>query len=338
MILANIGESIIDFGKQYGFNVWDWSAVIISLCSGIIAILSLIVTVKTLRSQKKTEQNTLPSINRDVQISLLAQNLSDLYDSYALIFALDYLLQSTDYCITPSSHFWELVKLNSSDVHEYLFYGSESQFRPIHKLKSAIDDFNNSLNSLESCLGSKNNAAKKMEITHIYDEVGYFIYLFECVLRDTFSFTPPEISTFLCNHFYARKFGKFTLRFAAKYQHSNDMTSISLPSITNSMAATLLNDKYENFFELSNAAAHYKSSKHSFIDALSKEVDLILLNTEYNGLQIHLTTDAPTQSNAHLTSSSTLPDNEWTSSNDGLAASQPVTQKNSWIFFLLSIN
>ena len=87
---SNVVSFVKEIATDYGFNVWDWCAVLVSICSVFIALASLLIASKTLKSQKKTEQNTLPIINKVVQLTLLSQIIRDVYDTYVLLCSLDF--------------------------------------------------------------------------------------------------------------------------------------------------------------------------------------------------------------------------------------------------------
>lgn len=337
LLFTNLGESIVEFGKQYGFNIWDWSAVMISFCSVVVALVSLVVAVKTLASQKKTEKNTLPAINDDVQISLLGQNLRDLYDAYTLIFALDFLLDKYDYKIVPSIHFWQLARLNPDGIHESLFYSSDSRLTPIHQLKTAVQDFNNCLSSLERQLGSNDSVAKKLELDHLYDEVGYFTSLYVKVLGKTFNFTDSQIKEFLNSNFYERRYGKFTLRYMDKYLHDENTEQIVLPYIENSSASKYLEDKYKSFYSLSCVDEYCGTGETDFIKKLSLEVDLVLLNTKAVGFNFELVSEPEEpNSRAWLQTDYEVVSHPFNLSERQLPEVPPsmTRRNNSWIFFI----
>lgn len=273
---SNVISFVKEIATDLGFNVWDWCAVLISICSVFIALASLLIASKTLKSQKKTEQNTLPIINKDVQLTLLSQIIRDVYDTYVLLCSLDFLLQETDYNKKPSSHFWNLVKLNSDTIHEHLFYNDSNKYTSIHELKVQIDTFNYSLDSLKETLqlSIKNN--KMYELSHLYDEIGAFITLFKRVLKNNFDI---DDGTFIESIFLNYKNDKFRKIFANRY-FAGDYENIIKYYVENSKSKRVMNDVYHKLFDLVVGRNSFSIlNENDFCDVISKEVDSILIST-----------------------------------------------------------
>lgn len=342
LLSTSFGDTIIDFGKQYGFNIWDWSAVLISFCSVQIAVVSLIVATKTLKSQRKTEKNTLPIINKSVQLSLLAQSLRGLFDSYSILFAFDYILYITEYKAKPSYHFWQHALLDESTIHESLFFSSSQKYEPIHQLKLAISEFNQSVISFKTVLNSSSESMKKMELNHLYDEIGYFISLYHAVLKETFQMKEENIIDFFDKNFFQdKRGGKFAKRFRSKYMATADTNSVLLPAIENSLSSQYLNDKFELFYEHASGDNLSKLNKKEFSHILSLHVDLILMNVHSLGHPIELTSKEdnhiklkinPSPENSDSTASWTTPFPNIRNHKDD--SNKKLKLLSTWIFYI----
>lgn len=329
----NIGETVVEFGKYYGFNIWDWSAVLISVCSVFVAVVSLIVATKTLRSQKKTERNTLPVINKDVQLSLLAQSLRDLFDSYILIFALDFLLSKSNYTVKPSCHFWMYAKPHPNDIHESLFYSSETKLYPIHQLKLALIEFDDCLSSLEAHIDTNDSEDQMLEIRHLYENVSYIIFAYKNVLTKTFNFSDIEADEFIKKNFHNRKQSKFQQRFETYFPSGNQLTETVLPYVENSLASQYLSENFNRFLELSLKRPIDTSRLTEIKERLSHEVDCILLNTLQDGKPIDLCADdTQAKPQAHRFFETSAATSE---SPIKLVDPSPATpNKDAWIFYV----
>lgn len=53
-----------EIATDYGFNVWDWCAVLVSICSVFIALASLLIASKTLKSQKRLNKTHFLSLTK----------------------------------------------------------------------------------------------------------------------------------------------------------------------------------------------------------------------------------------------------------------------------------
>lgn len=71
----DIANTLVEIASELGLDKWDWFAIIISSVSLIIALVSVTIAVKTLSSQRKTEKNTQPIMNIEIQEFLLGQKL-----------------------------------------------------------------------------------------------------------------------------------------------------------------------------------------------------------------------------------------------------------------------
>ena len=171
MKLLNIfPDSVKNFAESFGLSSWDWSAILISILSFALAIWSLCVARRTLKSQRKTEKNTTPAINRDVQLFLLNNKIKEAYESFIHLLLLKVSLEGVNvdginYKVKPTSQFWNVVRLNVDELHEHLFYNNVEQFSNFHTLVDFIKFYNEDIKVLEEFVNNPNiNASYKRAI------------------------------------------------------------------------------------------------------------------------------------------------------------------------------
>lgn len=142
--------SIKEIAEYLELTIWDWMAVLIALLSFGIACLSLNYAIKTLKSQRQTEINTLPVINIEIQEFLFKNLITRLFEGHLRTTAIWNLLSNKSYKYYISERFFNLIKIPEDIIHIELFYINYDQFRTVQGLIDLITDYNNSIDVI-SC-------------------------------------------------------------------------------------------------------------------------------------------------------------------------------------------
>lgn len=335
----NLCEShIVSFVKEiatdYGFNVWDWCAVLISFCSAIVALVSLLIASKTLKSQKKTEKNTTPLIDKKIQIFLLNNSLRELYESLVSVTALFSALELTNYKVYPSKQFWKLVYLDSSNFHKELFYGEEEKFRELYYLVSYIEKFNSDVSDLQECISKKDitNSLKREIILHISEDIGDLLQLWTKVYLSSLGLTKSDMLELIEKYFIKCSHCKFNTIYndekkLIKYYIQNSPFETQVEEIVNTFSSRIAYLVYA--YSLDYNKSEFKTNLWHFVDA-------VMLNVLYE--------DAPFAAYALKDS---LPENAkknivfHTGDNDTIVSRlEPkiqIRRQYSWLFYLKNI-
>jgi len=154
-----IKQWIYDFAKDYKLDIWDWVAVSISFCSFCIAVTALIVAIKTLKSQKQTEKNTMPIITLSIQEFLLKEFIFKLLDGQIRIGALWHLLFAKNYSFYPSEQLLEKAKIPMDIFHIELFYNNADFYHCLNGLVDKTSEYNTNISVL-------NNHLKNLSISN----------------------------------------------------------------------------------------------------------------------------------------------------------------------------
>lgn len=150
---------ITEFAKRWELSPWDWLGAIIAFISLVIACIALFFSWKTLKSQKQTEQNTMPIINMDIQEFLFAQLILKLLDAYIKLVTLWHLLTEKKYNYYPSEHILAKLKIDTSVIHQELFYNNHDNYICIDGFIDEIKSYNVNLDVLNKHL--QNSAISK---------------------------------------------------------------------------------------------------------------------------------------------------------------------------------
>lgn len=150
---------IKEFAERLSLSVWDWIAVLIALSSLLVAFISLLIAKKTLTSQKQTEKNTMPIINKNIQEFLLAELILKLFDGHIKIAALWNLLNEQLFTKYPTEQILERIKIPSDTIHVELYYNSPEMYRIHQGLKEMINNYNYSIETVNRHL--KDTTIKK---------------------------------------------------------------------------------------------------------------------------------------------------------------------------------
>lgn len=148
----------------------DWHdnlGIVLSALAFITAGITLIFTVRTYKSQKKTQRNTIPKANKKIQRYLLNNLIIRLFDGHMQLTALWYLLNEKEYHYYPSEQILRKTKLPSDTIFTYLFYTEDDEkeknidknqvdYRTVQGFSEKLDDYNMSIEELEMHLKEKN--------------------------------------------------------------------------------------------------------------------------------------------------------------------------------------
>lgn len=136
---------IEDFAQSWHLTTWDWLAFIVAILSFFVAGISLIIATRTLRSQKKTEENTTPIMSKQVQEFLFDGFFIDLFDSYLHLNALSNLLEEVRYGAYPSSDIVVDSVLPIYDIHCELYYDDQDSYQVLQGLWKMAEKYNRRL-------------------------------------------------------------------------------------------------------------------------------------------------------------------------------------------------
>lgn len=278
-------RQVVDFALRYGLNTWDWVALIITSFSLMIAIISVVIATKTLKSQKETQKNTQPIMNLVNQEFLIGQKLLCILDSYIYLFALQFFLTKHDYKVKPSSHFWQITEISLDDLNESLFYNENEKFIEFNWLKTVIKEFNTNIMGLKEILS--NSKAKKeekdLELLHIFDNIGMIMSAYYDTLEICFNQDTEQAKKFIEKNFMFVDEARYFKIYKEKFAKPEIMTIPTVNKI--SLSDNKQQQLYERFAEIAfrKEPMITKEEKHIFIETLAKHVDNIIENTPCNG-------------------------------------------------------
>lgn len=282
---GNFSDYIIDLANTYGLGTWDWIALIISIVSLSVALFSFIIARRTLFSQKRTEKNTQPLMNEDVQLFLIGQKLLSLLDSYVFFFALHYLLDKTNYHTYPSSHFWNYVNIKTDDLNESLFYNSQEKFVPFHSLIEVHNVYSNDVKSLKNLVENPNSKHDEIiaEIVHLYNDIGLIISEYSEVLRVCFNLDVQKREEFFSKYFFTTDDTKYFNQWCNKHNCERENVKRLYLAGTDSeqFLTPFLNQFTKNAVEAFHGEVNF--SHCDFLDHLIRHINVILIITPYRG-------------------------------------------------------
>lgn len=164
-----IKQLIDDLANQYSLDKWDWVAVSIAFCSFCIAVTALVVAVKTLKSQRQTEKNTMPIITLQIQEFLLKEFVFKLLDGQIRVGALWHLLSAKNYSFYPSEQLLEKVKIPMDIFHIELFYNNADLYHCLNGLVDMTSEYNTNIGVLNNHL--KNPSISSDIINQEFDTI-----------------------------------------------------------------------------------------------------------------------------------------------------------------------
>jgi hypothetical protein len=162
---------IEDFAQNWHLTTWDWLAFIIAILSFMVAGVSMIIAVKTLRSQRKTEENTTPIMTFQIQEFLLERLYVSLFDGYIRLKALSDVLARMDFEAYPLSDRVEDSVLPIDDIHCELYYRDKENYHKLRGLRDKVELYNRRLASFSRNLSSPSivAASLKDELSELID-------------------------------------------------------------------------------------------------------------------------------------------------------------------------
>ncbi len=139
-----------DHPKIMPIENWDWAAF-------AIAAFALYIAIRTLKSQKATQENTTRIMTMNIQKMLFVILIKQYYYKIQYLHVLRIKLQKCNYKKKPEESFIQsLCIIPENYIHEELFYENEDNYGDIHWLKKHIMEYNLYVNSVANQLYQKN--------------------------------------------------------------------------------------------------------------------------------------------------------------------------------------
>lgn len=238
-------ERIVDIAKKFGLDTWNWFAII----SSLIAVVSVVIAIKTLISQRATQRNTQPIMSKANLRILLGQKTLSILDSYLHLLTFQFFLYISDYRIKPSLHFWEQVKTDWADINEGLFFDHEQKYASIHHLREVLHEFNYSLRCFANTINTSDDKEyKELEIISIFNKVGLILNSIYDVLTTCLELNKEEVESFFNKNFIDVFETKYVLAFKHRYLKPDGKVVLHYFDDTDS--SILMNDVYHYFAQI----------------------------------------------------------------------------------------
>ena len=151
-----INMDIDSIAQTLHVTTWDWVAVCIALSSFIVAIMSIIIAIKTLHSQRQTEKNTMPIMNNNIQEMLLKEMIRDVFDGYLRMTAINLSLGEMNYNSYPTEEKILELKIPTNMLHIDLYYNEIDKYHCLKGLANMIQQYNLRIDLLYEKLKSVN--------------------------------------------------------------------------------------------------------------------------------------------------------------------------------------
>lgn len=196
--LALRSKDIQDYFRK---NIWDFIAIVIAFCSFCVALRSYFIAKKTLKSQRQTEINTTPLMNKDVQSFLMKENLFQLYDAYINLNALKNVLDECDYGSFPYRGIQQDLEINSDFIHLEIFFTQVTTYHAFKGFTDLIRNYNSGINcffdSIRNKELTKDYYSKMLEdfIKSVNDMVHYWII----IMKKCYSLNENNLSEIMDN-------------------------------------------------------------------------------------------------------------------------------------------
>ena len=178
--------SIKEIAEYLELTIWDWVAVLIALISLIVALFSLYVAKNTLKSQRKTEKNTLPLFTKEKQYEVLVSIIDSFVDNLIEAYVIKLKMQKNKRHIIPSELLFPSNFIDSRELHLELFYNEKedtdqdrseflimlkpSDYSLMSNLKKMIDTYNKNCNTI-----AHQAENQLLDYSTIKSEFDYFI-------------------------------------------------------------------------------------------------------------------------------------------------------------------
>lgn len=160
-----INVNIDDIAQTLHVTEWDWVAVSIALSSFIVAIISIIIAIKTLHSQRQTEKNTMPIMNNNIQEMLVKEMIRDIFDGYLRLTAIKFSLEEMNYNSYPFEEKILELKIPADILHVDLYYNEIDKYRCLQGLANMIQQYNLRIDLLYEKLKSVNIPSDFVKVT-----------------------------------------------------------------------------------------------------------------------------------------------------------------------------
>ena len=144
-------------------------AVSIAFLSLWIAIWSLRIAIKTLRSQKQTEKNTTPIMSKDIQEFLLRLQIARFADAFMKSTAIMDILAAKKYKSYPSDDIMNSIKIPVDIIHSELFYDDAQTYKDLQGLYEKLVAYNNLVDVIIEHL--KNNSVSEKVLEKEFDRL-----------------------------------------------------------------------------------------------------------------------------------------------------------------------
>lgn len=229
MILLSIRDLVEEFAQRYGLNTWDWITLSITMATFFTSFVALIVAYKTLKSQQKTEANTTPDLNVEIQLSLFGSFMNKYLLSIYSFLTFNFALVKTDFETKPTSPFWSKF-INPNDyLFERVFYSDAANFTRFKEFISTSTAFKNGIDRLKVLYEKK---ATKEEIKDEIDAIQRFaeesLFCSIHVLHKTFELSEDRCLEYLENLYFPLDYDVLDeLKRWIKNKNSNDRIFLS---------------------------------------------------------------------------------------------------------------
>ena len=154
---------IDDFANSWHLTNWDWLAFAIAILSFVVASVSLIVAVRTLRSQRQTERNTTPIMNPEIQQFLVDELFDRLFDGYIGLHALRESLAKVGFDAYPPGDELMDFALRVDDIHCELYYNDPVKYRMFQGFREQMENYNRRLVAFGRNLGNPSLSAQYLK-------------------------------------------------------------------------------------------------------------------------------------------------------------------------------
>lgn len=121
----------------------------------IISLVTLVVALLTLRSQKHTERNTMPIINKGVQELLFEDLIIRLLDAQIRIAAGWNVCAKKGYDSYFSERYLNVIRIPLELIHVELFYNDRDNYRTVKGLYDNVREYNEHIDVLEEHMKKK---------------------------------------------------------------------------------------------------------------------------------------------------------------------------------------
>lgn len=203
MIILNIIDLMVRSANKNDLSRSDCITIALAFFTLLISFFSLCVACRTLKSQRKTEENTRPIINLVSQKELIKQFFREVFMSYGYLLSLQYQLIKTNYSVFPSSQFWTKFPDPKDFLYESLFYSNEldnkddsDKFMYFKKFCKACNGYSVMVSNLKNEIKIGSETIIINEFSQVYQALFKMIGTLTDCLKYSFKMDMKEISEF----------------------------------------------------------------------------------------------------------------------------------------------